>query len=498
MKKFSRILSLILACVLLLLCLSGCAATKRPLCYVKNAVVRSLRQGFGGDLLGLLTAVTDGGSAELVFGGTDAFDTALQSGSATLYFSDAKSAVAASTQLTLFDRTYDAQLWLSEKTVVMSSAAFFGSNVLGADLDSLADDLKNSIFRNNSGTAFARPKIGDDTANAVNAWIEGVFSLYGSRLDFLELLDEHFEDFLKYVTEYAPYTAYSEKGQYYIGVTVNNVTLSSALRRSWQDAVGNRGFCRKMRELAATRDAMDTAAKGFVVTDATNKVEAWLTNNAEIEALCTKIDNGTPFTFALNATVRKLTGRLTSINVDYQSAEKHRGFSLDLSGDRIVVVGLILDGVARTLIVETQKNTGRAFEASFTYSRTEGEVKRDWQGSLSYNAKEGTYLCNMSEGGIARSFFGRFACDRNELLFAVDGMTVGESARRLQLSLSLKAKAKLPPTPDYTALPLITEARYAPIDERAKGELAAFKAAFAASGISLDSVKQKTFSLFGL
>lgn len=478
MKHIFRGLSILLAASLLLVSLVGCTSKSRPLIYLKSAIERSFEKSIGGEMASLLAEALSGGSVALSWQGEDA-PGGMTAASVAFYFDAAQHRVMSDTALVCGDRTFDARLWLSDDRVIAASNAFFGSTTLGVDLKTLEADLGHSIFRNNSGTAYAVPEISDGTAGAVLALVEGFFSLYTATDDLSALLDKHAESFLKYLTDHASYTRYSENGRVYVHLEVDNNALSRALRDTWKKATGDKKLCRRLREVAKTRDAMQSAAEGVVSTEWTTVVESWIVNSAEIEALCASLDAATPFTIELNAAVKKLTGTLLTLDASYLSGEKQIALSLDLSQENALHFTLLLGGVAHDFALNTVKDSWSVWEATFTYLQTNADGEdRTWQGSVSLDKKQDSYGLQLTQGDRTRSISGKFYYNNDGMLLSVDHVVEGEQKLNFSCHLAITPKQELPSAPQYVNLPTVAEQRIDPVAARAKETLDAFHAAF--------------------
>lgn len=488
MKYIVRGLSILLVASLLLVSLVGCTSRSKPLIYVKSAVERSFKKSLGGEVVALLTEALSGGRVAFSWQG-DGAPGGMTAANATFYFDAEQHRVMSDTALACGDHTFDAKLWLSGDNVILSSNAFLGSTTLGVDLKTLEADLEHSIFRNNSGTAYAVPEISDGTADAVLTLVEGFFSLYTATNDLAALLDKHAESFLKYLTDHAHYTRYAENGRVQVHLEVDNSAFSRALRDTWQKAASDKKLCRHLREIAKTRDAMQSAAEGVVSTEWTTLIEGWIVNSAEIEALCAKIDAATPFTLTLNAAVKKLTGTLLAFDVSYLSGERQTAFSLDLSQEDATHLALLLDGVTRDFTLHTVKDSWSVYEATFTYLRADASGEdRTWQGSVSLDKKQDSYVLQLTQGDRTRSISGDFCCDRNGVLLSVDRVFEGEQKLNFSCLLSITPKEELPTAPPYVNLPTVAEQRIDPVAARAKETLDAFDAAFDEEAFSYQSV----------
>ena len=478
MKYIIRGLSVFLIVAMLLGSLVGCTSQRKPLIYVKSAIERSFEKSLGGEIASLLTEVFSAGSVSASFQG-DGAPGGVTAVTAALYFDAAQHKVASNTAIVCGDHTFDAKLWLSGDHVILASNAFLGSTTLGVDLKTLEADLEHSIFRNNSGTAYAVPEISEGTADAVLTLVEGFFSLYTAADDLSALLDKHAESFLRYLTDHARYTRYSEGGRVYVHLEVDNSALSRALRDTWTKATGDKKLCRRLREVAKTRDAMQSAAEGVVSTAWTNVVENWIVNSAEIEALCAKIDAADPFVFELNASVKKLTGTLLTLDAAYRSGETEISTSLDLTKKDALHFTLLFGGVTRDFTLNTVKDSFSTYEATFAYLQTNANGEnRTWQGSVALDKKQDSYVLNLTQGDRTRSISGEFRCDKKGVSLSVDRVTEGEQKLNFSCFFAIKPKEELPAAPQYVNLPTVAEQRIDPVATRVKETREAFHAAF--------------------
>ena len=476
MKYIIRLLSFLLAVLLLVLPLGGCAYKRRPLAYLKSSLERTLKQSVAGEAISLLFEALDGGSLALslrgenTLGGASALD-------ATLYFNEEDAKIMSDTVLSVGEKRYDAQLWFSREDAVLTSTAFLGSTTLGASFETLKEDIAHSIFRNNSGTAYAVPAINESSAAAMLAWVDGFYTLFGSLEEMPDLFDKYVDVFLKYLTQYANYTRYTESGRVKIYLSVDNSMLSRALRDTWAKAVKDKALTRRVRELAKTRDAMQSAIDGVVSTAWSDKVEAWLRSDIELEALCAKLDAATPFTFELNATVKKLTGKLLYVDFTHKVGDKSTAFSLDLLREDALEVSLLLNGVKRSLSVHTGASNWRTEVADFTYHTDRGEAAPEvLAGEFRLDKKSDTFTLTFGKDGVSKTVEGSFLCKGDALDLSVDRVKTGESETDFHFSLSVKEKAGMPAAPQYVNLPTVTEQRIDPVAKRAKEAYTAFLA----------------------
>jgi hypothetical protein len=102
----------------------------------------------------------------------------------------------------------------------------------------------------------------------VTAFKDAVFQLLASVDGTEELFEQALDCFLEKLTENATNTRYKEDGRTYVTLSVDNDALSRSLRETRADLVKDRAFCRELRELAKTMDAIRTAEDGVVVLKA--------------------------------------------------------------------------------------------------------------------------------------------------------------------------------------------------------------------------------------
>ena len=473
MKHIVKTLCLILALCLVVAPLAGCASHKRPLSYVKSSLERTIERSVLGEVLSVVLSSLGEGTLDLsVSGGIPlAVSTPLISRSALMLRRV---------------RSRPNRCFVRVKRILMPSFGFqrtvpcsprmrCWAPPLGVDFNTLKNDISHSIFINGSGTAYAEEKINESTAAAILTWVDGFYTLFGALEDTPDMLDKYVEIFLKNLTEYAGISRYSEKGKVKVYLSVDNTMLSRALRDTWATAVKDKTLVRRAREVARTRDAMQSALSGVVYSEWTNKVEAWLANSAEIEALCAKIDAADPFTFELNATVKKLTGKLLYLDLTHRSGEDATAFSIDLSAKDHLELSFLVEGVKHSLSVAVEKDSWRTFTADYTYHRALGDAApKTVSGRFDLLKKEDTYTLTLGKNGAVKTVSGRFSCENDAFVFAIDSVKSGDASVDFKFSLSMKEKAEMAPAPHYVNLVTVTEQRIAPVAERAKAAKATF------------------------
>ena len=476
-----KILALTLALVILLGTLSGCAALSRPLPYLKKSVYATVKSTLPGRLLAFVVDTADKGSIALDFGGTDLVDGLPQSAALKVWLNADGRKIAADGTLTAGDTVYDGRFWMNDTVAVASSAAFFGSNTLGVNFNTLRRDLETSIFSNNSGTDYARSDISAaTTADAAIDFKNGVFDLLASLEDTPDLAERALDVFLSKLADNAELNAYREGGRYIISLSINNAALSRTLRDTHAKLTKNRGFCNALRKRAAILDDLRAARDGVVTNEYSTKLEYFLTGKSDIEEICAKIDGLAPFTFDLNATVRTLGKSLEKLRVAYTVENERRmeaAVVLAKDGEPNIFT-FTLDGVTRTLTYQTRVDTFRTYSATLLYQkRAEGETLLSVSGTLAANRRDKTYALALTQEGDTREFCGRYDFGKKVFSLSVDSCTVNGEARKLSLSLALTRSEATPEVPAYSNLVTLDAARYAPIDERVSATKESFDAA---------------------
>lgn len=481
MKRRIRIVSLFLALLLLGSTLAGCAAVSKPLNYFKNALEKTIDQRFGGEMIDVLLETLDSGSVEIGFGGTDLSQTPLEAGNAKFWFDKEEQRITAAGALTVGGKSYDGRLYLTAEEAVVSSVAFLGSTDFGINFGTLSGDLQNSIFRNNSNTAFARPEIDEGTAADVIELRDSFFTIYDSIGDVLELSDELAEDFLAILTEYAPNSRYSEDGKIHIAVTVDNTVLSRTLRDTRAKAVKDKEFCRELRELASVRDTVISVKTGTVVTEWSDKVENFIASDISIEGLCAKIDAMSPFTVQLNGVVGRMSGIIENATLSY-SCDNARSFefSVDLSQKDVNVLRLQYGGVTRVLSYRVLKAGFRYYDAEILYEKLSsiGENVVRVSGTLSADKSEDKFVLSLNKGDENRVFEGSFDKKIDGFEVSVNTVKINGQEHRFSLSLTVKTDDKAETLPEYVNLATVSEARFEPIATRITQEKIAFRLAW--------------------
>ncbi len=501
MKAILRIISATLAVVLLLGTLVGCASVYKPLTYLKKTLEKSFEESTGGKLFSFLLSALDGGSVALDFGGTDLVDTALDEGEVKVWFDAEDHNIVAEGDIVLAGEHYTGAVFVNDERMVLKSPTFFGSTTLGVDFVTLEQDLKNSIFSNNSGTAYAKSEVSESTAKSVEEVKSGLFSLLASTDDWLDLSDEVLETFLAALAEQAYNNRYREGGRTYVSLSVDNDALSRAVRETRNELVGDRSFCREMRKLAATKDALESARTGVVTSEHSTELEYFLTSSSDIDALCLKIDNADPFVFELDVKIKSAGDVLEWARATYtENGEERLNAELLLApqGEESSLA-ICWDGVARTFTYCVTKDSYRAFAADFSYEKCEGDERVfSAEGTLSADRREDCFLLSYTADGVAREFEGTYHLSAAEFSFSVDEAELDGEERTLELSLIAKRSDKAPKAPEYTNVITINTTRYAPIHERASAAAESFLDAWEEIDLTPHAVLSEVLSVLGI
>ncbi len=501
MKPFFRILAAFLALVLCLLSLASCASVTKPLFYLKKVLKNSIEESAGGELVSFLLSSLEGGSVSVDFGGTDLADTFFDSAKLKGWFDVENNRLAAQGEVVIDAKSYSGSAWVDPNRLVVKSPSLFGSTTLGIDFNTLEEDLKNSIFSNNSGTAYAKTEVSESTAKSVNEMKDGIFSLLSSGDDWLELCDEVLEVFLEQLTEQAYNNRYREGGRSYVSLSVNNDTLSRTIRETRNVLVKDRSFCREMRKLAQTRDAMESAKSGVVTNTHSTELEYFLSSSSDIDELCLKIDAAAPFELAVSAKIKNAGDRIEAASVVFtENGVKRLDASLVLGdeGDTSTLC-VVLDGVSRTFTYCVDKDNFRAYEADFSYCKAEGgQTVLSLQGALTIDRKADAFTLSYTAGGIERIFEGECELNAKHLFFCVDEVRYNGEARFLDLEVEVKRSERIPQLPEYKNIITINSTAYAPIEERANGVVEQLKQAYDEKGPTPYTACAKLLGALGL
>ena len=501
MHKFCRITALLLSLVFLLLSLAGCASAGSPLKYLKDCIKKNIDESLAGELLSFLLQTAQNGSIAIEFGGTDLVEELPDSAKLSLWLNAEERLLAGDGALVLDGARYDAAFWLSNQKLVLNSPAFLGSTTVGVEFSTLSSDLKTSIFSNNSGTAYARPEVSEASADLAIGLKDGIFDLLNSSDEAQELLGEAINAFLVHLTTNAYNNRYRESGRTYVALTVDNNALSRALREARLTLVGDRAFCKELRKLANTLDAIETAKNGVVTTEHITKVEYFISSEADIEEICLKIDTAAPFSFALNATVRNFGRRLEELTFTHTvDGATYLSFAANMAtGDGLNTFSYAYQGITRCLTYQVKEDSMRRFGADMTYTKSNAsDVLLSATASLQADRKNDSFTFTVTRDGTARSFGGNYALSSKEFSLSLTHAAVNGEAKRLSLSLVATPEAAQPAAPDFVNLIKIDTTRYAPMDERIKSTKESLEGAWQPLEITPHSLLADVLTVLGL
>lgn len=502
MRAVLRVASFLLALVLLCSSFAGCAATVKPLNYVKDVLEKTVEKRFGGELFSVLSEALESGSVAIRYGGTDLYDTPLESGEITMYFDGDGQSLAAIGSATVGGKAYDGKLFFNAEELVLCSTAFFGSTDLGVNFSTLKNDLSNSIFSNNStGSKYSRPEIGSDAADDAVALKDSLLSLYDSLGDLLELSDDVSDEFLSILTEYAPHSRYAEKGTIYITATVDNTVLSRALRDTRAVVIKDSDFRREARELAAIRDRLASVKSGLEVTDSSDKLEEFIASDIGVNELCNRIDAAPDFEFKLECAIDRSARMMETFNISYTVAENRMfSFAADLTDDNTNILSLAAGGAVRTLVYRVTKNGLNRYGAEMSYQKLleTGEEVLLITGTLQADRKKDAFTLTLQKGDQTRVLEGGFDKKIDGFEASVNTVAVNGEVRKFSFSLAVKTYDKAEKSPEYVNLVAIAvPQQFDPIAERATAAKNEWKTAWADTEVSIRTVLSHFLTVVG-
>ncbi len=501
MKRYIRLVALLLATVLCLTALVGCSAANKPLKYLKTSLEKTIDRRFGGKLLESIGAALSDGSIALSFGGTDLFDTVVDSAEVTAYFDADDKKMNLFASLSANGETFDGKLYLTDEQMVLSSSAFLGSNTVGFDFEALSADIRNSIFRNDSGTVYAQDDIGTGTADALRDQKDGFFLLLDALGDIYDLGDEIFEIFLVKLAEHAPHSVYKKDGRNIISLEVSNNTLSRALRDTRAAIVDDRGICRDLRRYATTLDEIESAKSGVTTTHRKDELETFLTSDTGVEAACAFIDDAEPFLFKIDASVKRTSRVIETLSVSLSRSDVEVfAFSADLTDDDINHLVLTVGDVRRELTYRVLKDGLFSYEAEMTYRKalTTGEEIFERNATLSSNSRKDSFTFSLDTADGRRVFSGSFDKGFDHYTLSIDAVTVDGVAHKFSFSATVSENDKVEKPPEYVNIFTISEERYATISPRLNEKREAFESWREESGASGRDVLALVFGALGI
>ncbi len=488
MKKiFARTLAFFLATVLLLGTLTGCGGVFDPLGYLKDSIERTVSDSLAGQILGVLLEAVQGGSIALNFGGTELVEGLPDEAYAKIWFDAQNERVAADASLTLAGEKFEAQAFLTDLEAAVVSPTFFGSNTLGVDFATLENDLKTSIFSNNSGTVFSVPTISAASAARVSAIRNGAFDLLDATEDTLDTADEILAFFLEALSIYAVHTRYKEDGSVYISLDINNDSLARALRATHERIADDGALTKYLMRIPATVDSIYSAFTGVSGTAFSDKLRYFLNSEADIDELCLAIDEAEPFLFSLQARVRSFGMKVESLRATLMQ-DKVKLFDVSMSlaeqGEENKL-SLSFGDVCHELTYCVTDDSYRDYVADLTYQMSaQATTVISATGTLQADKRAGTYILNLKQGERTCALSGKYLFEDEETMLSVEHAEINGQTMKLSLSLHLKADEKTPEVPAYLNVVQMDVTRFTPISVRATAASVKFLALWGATGFA--------------
>ena len=468
MKLKRKILALVMALLFLLSTLCSCTGYMDPLGYLKDATLKTFKGTFAGELLALLLEVSEEGMLGVEFGGTDLVQGLPEAAELTVWLDGDERKLAASGSVKLEGITYDAAAYLNENELVLNSSAFLGSSTIGVNFLTLKEDLKTSIFSNNSGTVFSDPTISSASADRVEQAKKNLFKLLAYSEKTIEFADEVAEVFLDELTSYAANTRYKKDGYTHITLDINNDSLARTLRATRARLVKDRSFCKYLNDLASMLDAMTSAKEGVTGTEYSAKVKHFLSNEEDINTLCQQIDDAEPFALQIKAAVKSFGMALEDVSLSFtQGGVSRLEAAVHLAEDELGI-SLTLDGVARKLSYAVKEDSFRTYRAELSYQRSSADASVELVGELLTSKRDGAYTLTLEKDGQTRTFGGKYDFDREEMMLSVDTASINGEQKQLSLKLTMNAGEAVPVTPTYVNVVTMDVTRYTPIFQRSR------------------------------
>ena len=485
MKTRFRLVALLLVLILMLATLAGCASSNKPLNTLKKALENTIRQRFGGEWLSTVAEALDGGMVQLTFGGADpeVIDTPLQAADLSLWLDRDELSVVADGSATVGGVRYDGSLFLNEDSLIVSSDALLGSTDLAIHFNTLTNDLKNSIFRNNSGTEYMISWLGSNAAADIKTLQESFFTAMEYAEEWYLMADELIELFLDCLVENLSGEWYSKDGRIVINTVIDNGTLSRSLRDLHEIVVNDGSYCRELRRIAALRDAVVSAENGNGIK--TNEWTVWVENFIQsktvINQWCDYVDNTVPpFALELNAAILSSDCVIETARVALRvQGVQTVAVALDLSLEDTNVISLEYDGAVRTLTYAVVENGISTYRAALQYTKTDvasGKTVLSVPGELNADRQSDFYELILVDGENTRRFTGSFDKKIDGFTFTVDNAFINGEQRAFSFGLAVDVDAKPPKAPDNPKNFFnLSHSEYKPIHNRATAALARLK-----------------------
>lgn len=499
MNRKTKILSLFLALLLLLSTLSGCTGYLDPLGYLKDATLETIKSTLLGEILSLWLDTSSEGMFSLEFGGTDLIQGLPEAARMDLWVDVEDMKVAASGQMTLAGEKYDLAAYLNENEMAVVSSAFLGSNTLGVDFLTLKNDLKTSIFSNNSGTVFSDPSVSSASADRVQQIKSNFFKMLAYQEDTIDFVDEVVNVFLEELTSYAENARYTENGYTHISITVNNDSLARTLRATRAALVKDTSFSNYLKDVGNMLDALVSATTGVATTEYSTKVRYFLSSEADIDVLCQKIDDADPFVLRVKAAVKSFGMSLEDVGVVFEQGGVTRLDAKMHLDDDVFSLNVALDGVARHLTYQVSEDGFSSYRAALTYTKSvSGAPVVEVTGDLQANKRSDTYSLTLQKGNETRVFGGSYCFDSDEMMLSVDSASINGEEKRISLKISAVAEESVPDMPDYVNVAAMDVTRFTPIYDRANKTRDRLLADWESKALSPDGVLRDLLGAIGL
>lgn len=490
MRRHFRITALLLALILLVGTLAGCASTDTPLNYLKKALENTVKERFGGEYLAAVAEALNGGLVELRYGGAapQIVDTPLQAAELKLWLDPSEQRLTAAGSATVADKTYDGRIFFDRDSLVVSSSSFLAMKNLGINFDTLSADLEKSIFRNDSGSPYLVPWIGENATRDILALRDGFFTVLSHLEEWTLVADDVIEGFLECLVGNLGDEWYSKDGRVYINVSITNEVLAKTLNDLYRRLVDDGSFCRELRRIAETLDAMDSArqGRGIKVTVRTDRVEDFLRSGNTVSRWSHAVANDwTPFRLDLKGVIGS-DDLIESLSVALHTDEdRDRTFShvftvgLDLQKEDVNLLSLSCGAYTRTLTYAVESNGLWEYKADLGYvksiSATGEEVLRV-SGELNADRSTDQYELILVNGGETRRFTGSFDKKIDGFTVSVDSVTVNGAPHRCSLYLGVDVDGSPEAIPeDYELLFNLDSTDFEPTYNRAANALAELK-----------------------
>lgn len=460
MKRTIRLIALLLALVLFGGTLAGCAAVRKPFNYLKRTIEKTIERRLGGQFLELIGEALEGGSIEATYGGSDLYETPLESGTLKAYFDSDKQKLHFTGAVSVGGEQYDGRVFLTAEEFAVASDAFLGSNRYGARFSELTvENVKKSFFHNSYGgkdtdNPLRQEWFDDSVGQDMNTLKSNLFGAYTTLDDLGEAADEILEIFLQALADYAPHHRYSEKGVIYLTATIDNVALSHALRATREQIVRDRSICKELRRVAALEDSTQSVLRGETVNERTIWVENFLSSPNTMDDIRARIENELqPFSLTLDVAVGRFSGmiRTATVGLKVEQAERFT-FSMDLSDKSVCTFSLTQNGVKRALTYRTVKDAARYYHAEACYAKTDadGNALLAATATLKADRRQDAFTLTLRKGEQERVLNGSFDKQADAFSFAVNEAVQDGTAHKLSFSLCIKEKDRMPEMIEYT------------------------------------------------